>query len=312
MVAINELTKLTIGNCPQYVAMHGMDTTNPILLMLHGGPGMPQIGFIRHFTQALENEFVVVNWDQRGAGKSYNGNIDKNTMHINQFVDDTIELTNYLLKRFNKQKVYLVGHSWGTAIGLMTIKLQPQLFELYVGVSQIVNMQAGEKISYNYTLDSAHKANNNKALADLKRIGNPPYKTLADNLLQRKWLDTFNGSTYNVKMNALMKPATSFKAYNLWDWAYRFRKGMYFSLECLLNDLLDVQLDKTVTEVNVPVYFFEGLNDYQVPFELAQEYFTKIKAPSKQIVLFENCGHMIPFEQPQKFCESIIALKKLH
>jgi pimeloyl-ACP methyl ester carboxylesterase len=309
MNSIHELSKITLGNYPQSVSIHGNDTNLPILLMLHGGPGQPQIGFIRYFTEALESEFIVVNWDQRGSGKSYSSSIDPATMNINQFLDDTIELTKYLLQRFGKQKLFLCGHSWGTALGLLACQKNPELFEAYIGVSQIVNMPKGELISYNFTLQKAIESNNQKAITELKKIGTPPHKSLTDILLQRKWLDHYNGTTYELKMNKIMQKASSTKEYNLWDWLWRFRKGMFFSLDHLLQDLLNIEFDKSIQEIKIPFYCLEGTSDYQVPFELAQSFFEQIKAPHKKLIMFEQCGHMIPFEQTALFCKTMIEIK---
>jgi pimeloyl-ACP methyl ester carboxylesterase len=279
---------------------------------LHGGPGITQMGYIRHFTNPLENAFTVVNYDQRGAGKSYSSNIDKRTMTVEQLLNDMLEISNYLLKRFNKQKLFLCGHSWGSALGLLAVKKNPELFTAYIGISQIVNMTKGEELSYQYTVTKANEANHQNAITELTSIGKPPYKSLKDNLKQRKWLDFFGGSTHSIKMNALMQKASSLKEYNLWDWIWRFRKGTYFSLESLMQELLAIQFDKTIDEVNIPIYFFEGTSDYQVPFELAKTYFDTLKASDKTLLLFENCGHMIPFEQPEKFCTELLKIKSQH
>jgi pimeloyl-ACP methyl ester carboxylesterase len=308
MDQIHELIHLELGAYKQYVSIHGNNTEKPIILMLHGGPGMSQIGYIRHFILSLENEFIVVNWDQRGAGKSYSSKIDPTTMNTKQLLSDTIDLTHYLLDRFGKQKIYLIGHSWGTVLGLKAVEHFPQLFEAYIAIAQIVNMQKGEQVSYNFTLLKARENNDLRAIKELKELGGPPYKSLQDNLIQRKYLDSFGGSTYSVKMKKLMKKATSLKEYNLWDWLYRFKKGIYFSLEHLKDELMHVEFDETIHEVKVPIYFFSGETDFQVPMVLTKTYFDQLVAPKKEFVFFEKCGHMIPFEQPEKFCNEVIRI----
>jgi pimeloyl-ACP methyl ester carboxylesterase len=311
MATIHELIKLNIGNINQSVSIHGNDVSKPILLLLHGGPGMAQIGFIRYFTQPLENEFIIVNWDQRGAGKSYSSDIETSTMTIGQFVADTIELTDYLLSRFQQSKLFLCGHSWGTVVGLLAAYQRPELFRAYIGVSQVVNMVEGETISYQFTLDQAKQTNNQKAVNELIQIGQPPFKSLKDNLLQRKWLNLFGGSTHSANINKLMQKASSTKEYTIWDWLWRFRKGMTYSLTHLKDELMDVAFDKTILKLDLPVYFFEGDTDFQVPSILAKNYFETIEATTKKRIVFENCGHMIPFEQPEKFCAELMAIQQV-
>jgi pimeloyl-ACP methyl ester carboxylesterase len=309
MPEIHQLEIVRLGSCEQYISTHTEKEENPLLLMLHGGPGTAQIGFIRHFTQPLEKEFIVVNWDQRGAGKSYKFKPDASTMTIEQFVNDALELIQMLLKRHKKPKLYLVGHSWGTVLGLEIAHRMPELIEAYISVAQVVNMELGEQISYKFTLDKALEKQNDKAINDLKRIGAPPYKTFKDNLKQREWLDFFGGSTYEIKLKKVMQQASSLKEYNIWDWLYRFAKGVYFSVEHLEKELLAVKFEDKIKQINVPIWFFIGDTDYQVPFQLAEKYFTQLIANQKVKVLFTHCGHMIPFEKPVQFCEEIIKMK---
>jgi pimeloyl-ACP methyl ester carboxylesterase len=306
---IHQLETVVLGNCKQYISTHTDDAENPLLLMLHGGPGTAQIGFIRHFTQPLEKEFIVVNWDQRGSGKSYKYKPDASTMTIEQFVNDAIELIKGLLKTHNKEKIYLVGHSWGTVLGLELTQRIPKLIYAYVAVSQVVNMKIGEQISYQFALDKAIEKQNEKAILDLKRIGAPPYKTFKDTIKKGEWLTELGGSTYEIDLKKVMQKASSLKEYNIWDWVYRFAKGVYFSVEHLEKELLTVKFDETIKEINVPTWFFIGDSDYQVPFVLAEKYFTQLAVNQKVKVDFKHCGHMIPFEKPTAFCEEIIKIK---
>jgi pimeloyl-ACP methyl ester carboxylesterase len=310
MQDIHQLETVVLGNCKQFISTHTVNAENPILLMLHGGPGTAQIGFIRHFTQPLEKEFIIVNWDQRGAGKSYKYKPDASTITIEQFVSDAIELIKVLLKTHNKEKIYLVGHSWGTVLGLELTQRIPELIYAYVAVSQVVNMEIGEQISYQFALDKAIENNNEKAITDLKRIGAPPYRTFKDNLKQREWLDFFGGSTHSIKIKTVMQKASSLKEYNIWDWLYRFAKGVYFSVEHLEKELLAVKFDEMIKEISIPTWFFIGDSDYQVPFVLAEKYFTQLLVNQKVKVDFKQCGHMIPFEKPTEFCDEILKIKQ--
>ncbi len=307
---IHQLETVVLGNCKQYISTHTDDAENPLLLMLHGGPGTAQIGFIRHFTQPLEKEFIIVNWDQRGSGKSYKFKPDASTMTVEQFISDAIELIKLLLKTHNKEKIYLVGHSWGTVLGLALTQKIPELIHAYVAVSQVVNMEMGEQISYQFALDKAIQKQNDKAITDLKRIGAPPYKTFKDTIKKGEWLTELGGSTYEIDLKKVMQRASSLKEYNIWDWVYRFAKGVYFSVEHLEKELLAVKFDTEIHAIKVPIWFFIGDSDYQVPFALAEKYFTQLSANQKIKVNFSRCGHMIPFEKPVEFCDEIIKIKQ--
>jgi pimeloyl-ACP methyl ester carboxylesterase len=310
MQSIHQLETVILGNCTQYISTHTDSDEYPLLLMLHGGPGIAQIGFISHFTQPLEKEFIVINWDQRGSGKSYKFKPDAATMTIEQFINDAIELIQLLLKRHQKSKIYLVGHSWGTVLGLEIAHRKPELIHAYISVAQVVNMEMGEQISYQFALDKAVEKQNIEAINDLKSIGYPPYKTFKDNLKQREWLDVLGGSTYEINLKKVMQKAGSLKEYNIWDWIYRFKKGIYFSIEHLEKELLAVNFEDKIKQINIPIWFFIGDTDYQVPFELAEKYFTQLIGNQKVMVRFERCGHMIPFEKPIEFCAEIIKVKQ--
>jgi pimeloyl-ACP methyl ester carboxylesterase len=309
MSEIHQLEIVTLGNCKQYISTHTDNDENPLLLMLHGGPGTAQIGYIRHFTQSLEQAFIVVNWDQRGSGKSYKFKPNAATMTIEQFVQDAIELIQYLLKTHNKEKIYLVGHSWGTVLGLELTQRIPELIQAYVAVSQVVNMEQSEKISYQFALDKAIERRNVPATNDLKRIGAPPYQTFKDTLKKGEWLTALGGSTYEMDLKKAMQKASSLKEYNIWDWVYRFAKGVYFSVEHLEKELMTVKFDTQIKEIAVPIWFFIGTSDYQVPFILAEKYYSQLRTNQKFMVRFSKCGHMIPFERPTKFCEEILKVK---
>ncbi|MGG0719229.1 alpha/beta hydrolase [Robertmurraya massiliosenegalensis] len=158
--SISVLESVAIGGIEQWVLIRGESINNPIVLFLHGGPGNAQIGWAPKFQSNLERNFIVVNWDQRGSGLSYFEGIPEESMNINQFIQDAYELTIYLLNKFKKNKIFIVGHSWGTIIGMPLIQKHPHLFHAYIGVGQSVDLQRGELLSYEYTLEYAK--NNNR------------------------------------------------------------------------------------------------------------------------------------------------------
>jgi len=280
---------------------------NPIILFLHGGPGTAQIAFSRKSQKKLEKFFIVVNWDQRGAGRSYSSSIKKEDLNIERLVLDTEELTISLLKRFNQPKIFLVGHSWGSIIGLKFSARRPDLIESYIGIGQIVDMKRGEVISYKFTLAEAIKRNNKKAITQLKKIGEPPYQKVEDGGIQRKWLSKFNGATYKGSLVGIIFKNISIKDLKILK-IVNFIQGAMLSLNCLEEEQNKVNFLEEILEINVPVYFCSGRSDYNVPFELVEEYYEKLQAPYKEIVWFEKSGHVPNFEEPDKFSDFCISL----
>ena len=176
------LEYIKLGGVKQCILIRSHNKNNPILLYFHGGPGTSELPLIRHFNNELEKYFTVVYLEQRGTGKSFNKKIFDDSLNIDQFVYDGYELSKYLLKRFNKEKLILVGHSWGTIISTKLALKYPEMYYSYVGIGQVVNMQKGEQNSYAYALDKALESNNQKAIKALKKINVPSYLTISNNL----------------------------------------------------------------------------------------------------------------------------------
>ncbi|NBI29128.1 alpha/beta fold hydrolase [Chengkuizengella marina] len=310
--SIASLEVMMIGGINQYVLMRGKDINSPLLLFLHGGPGSAQIGFAPKSQKKLEESFVVVNWDQRGAGKSYSSDIAGESMNINQFISDIYELINTLLKRFIQEKLYLVGHSWGSFLGSITAYKYPELIHAYIGVGQVVNMKRGESISYSFALDKAKETNNKKAIRQLIKIGPPPYKSLNGLRIQRRWLEKFGGSVHGSTFLKLLIKYLAFKEYTFLDWIRTIKNGILFSLKNLWEDLMEVDLLKDVNKFKVPVYLCVGRHDYQTPHELIEEYYHTLLSPKKELVWFEKSAHSPNFEEPDKFYDICISVIKSH
>lgn len=309
---ITEMIAMDIGGIKQGIIIRGAHRNNPLLLFLNGGPGLAETGLFRHYNHDLEKNFVVVYWDQRGTGRSYHGSLADRPMSIDQFVSDIFELANYLLTRFHKEKLYLVAHSWGTLIGMLAIDKHPELFHAYVGTGQCANMPAGEELSYEFTLNRAREENNQKAIKELEKIGKPVkgvYQSGLDGTdMQRKWLLYFGGAVYGRKdWSHFIKILLTADEYSLWNRFNLFR-GMYLDVkdQMVEREFLKFDLMKTVPSVNVPVYFFLGRHDYQIPSVIAAEYFEQLKAPQKELVWFEQSAHSPCFEEPGKFNRLIV------
>ena len=305
--SITSLEKVKIGDINQYLLIRGHDVNNPVLLFLHGGPGSPEMGIANLFQRRAEEFFTIVHWDQRGAGKSYSKKITEETLNIEQFISDTHELIHLLRKRFNKEKIYLLGHSWGTVLGILVVQRYPELFHAYIGMGQVINIIENEKISFQYTLDAAKKAGNKKVINKLESLEPPYVGDLKALRFQRKWLAKYGGALHNEKsIMAVMKKMLVSPEYSLKDLP-KFIKGMIKSLKVMWGQLTEINFLEQVPELKIPIFFFVGRYDYQVPFELVEIFYKKLKAPKKFLIWFENSGHFPNFEEPDKFQEALIS-----
>jgi pimeloyl-ACP methyl ester carboxylesterase len=307
--SISTIEKIKLGGVDQTVMIHGMDSRNPVLLIIHGGPGFPESYLFRTYNNVLEKKFIVVYWDQRGAGLSYSPDITPQTMTLSQIVEDAHELVTILKKRFQKEKIYLLGHSWGSGVGITLIQKYPEDFYKYVGVGQIVDMEQNEKLSCQYTLDAAIKDKNQKAITELKKIESNYQKEIPYDInalhIQRKWLDYYGGATYGERNADKIFKGITAKEYALYD-EKKSGEAQAFSMKYLWSEVMKINFLKTATQLKVPVYFFTGRHDYNTVSTLVEEYYNVLQAPHKEIVWFENSAHFVPFEEPEKFNEMVV------
>ena len=305
---IESLEKIKLGGIDQWILIRGWDQTNPVLLHLHGGPGSADIAIARFFDTKLVKHFVVVHWDQRGAGKSYSPDIPPESMTREQFVADIRDLADMLRKRFGVERIYLVGHSWGSEIGALAAAKHPELFHAYVGVAQVVEESEQERISYEFVLERATKAGNQEALKELQQIGPPPYDDVSELLVQRKWLERFGGVSRSEKTEfaAMIRMGLTSPDYSLYD-ARKFFRGQDFSSSNMYEESRKTNLFEQVPRIDVPVYFFTGRHDYNSPFEEVERYYEALDAPQgKHFIWFENAAHMIPYEATDEYADALI------
>jgi pimeloyl-ACP methyl ester carboxylesterase len=309
---ISELFPVELGSYKQWVMIRGENKNNPILLFLHGGPGTANIGVAADTQKLLEKSFVVVNWDQLGGGLSYNKTIPKEALTVSKMVEYTNELIQYLLQRFQKRKLYLVGHSWGSLIGILVAQKYPEIIEKYIGVSQVVDGKLNEKYAYEYCLKCAARENDKKAIEQLKSIGEPPYSDWMKGLqIRSNWSNKFgaaikNGSLAQVYMGKMLK-GTEYKLIDI----FKFMSGFTLSLKYLWPEVMEINLFERVEGLKVPAYFFLGRNDYQAPSCIAEMYVKALKAETKEIVWFEESAHMCNIEEEEKFASEMKRLVSL-
>lgn len=303
--SVATMERVTLGGVQQSITIRGRDAKAPILIWLHGGPGMDATGMWRYYNAALEDHFVVVYWTQRGTGRSYSSNIPAKSMSLGQFVADLDQLVDILKRRLGADKIVLAGHSWGTNIGVAYSQAHPEKVSAYVGIGQIANAAEGERRTYAFTLAEAKKRNDVKALAELNRIGPPPYP-VESLLVQRGWLEKFGGA-WHKPTSFFQLLLTSYKASEMtWYDGVKFQAGVDFSLDALEPEIEKFDWMGTATRFAVPVFIVAGRHDHNTDANLAHEYFEKIDAPLKQFKWFEQSAHSPPFEEPQAFNDFMI------
>ena len=304
--SIAEVNYLELGGVDQWMMIRGENVTNPPLILLHGGPGFTEMRLFRHFNAPLEKFFTVVNWDQRGAGKSFDRNIPKSSMTVEQFVADLDELVDTVRKRLGKGKVTIYGHSWGSALGVLYAARFPGKVAAYVGSGQIGDWAAGEVASYAVVLAELDRRNNRKAVKELRAIGAPPHT--AERLwVQRKWLDRVAGHPGGMSLWKLGRIVLGGPESSIFDLP-NIQRGFRFSLDAMWTEASALNLEETVPSLQMPVFFFLGRRDHQVPADTSAAYFEVLTAPSKRLVWFEESGHEPFVDEPSKFNAAMIEL----
>ena len=297
--SIAEIAYLRLGGLEQWVMIRGQNAGNPALILLHGGPGFPEMRLFRRFNAALEKSFTVVYWEQRGTNKSYHRKIPKATMTVAQFITDLNELVDAVRKRFEKSKVVIYGHSWGSALGVLYAACFPEKVAAYVGAGQIGDLPASEVICYDFTLAEAERRGNRKALEELRAIGPPPH-TARKVVVERKWLTRFVGMVRGMSMWEISRIMISGPECSILDLPNILR-GTLFSTYAMWEEVSALDLVKAVPALRMPVFFFLGRHDHVIAPETSVAYFDVLAAPAKRLVWFEESAHEPAFEEPVKF-----------
>ena len=307
---MNEKIFVDINGTKQGMFLQGENIENPVLLFLHGGAGSPEIAFSQRYPTGLDKIFTVCWWEQRGSGISYHSSITKQEMTIGQMISDTIAVVHYLKNRFNTEKVYVMGHSWGSLLGVLTVQQVPELFHAYIGIGQVARQDESERLAYTFMLQEFRKANNKKMLRKLEKFPidkggevGIQYLGVRSEGMMKLGIGIMHHCT---SMMECVMTVLGYKGYNLKE-KFKFPMGNSFSLRCLWDFVIQTDLIKQVTELKVPVYIFQGKYDYQVSYVIAKEFAATVKAPVKGFYTFENSAHSPCFEEPEKMCHILQA-----
>jgi pimeloyl-ACP methyl ester carboxylesterase len=301
--SISEKTYVNINGVKMGMFIKSKNVKNPVLLYLHGG--MPGYFLTKKYPTGLEDYFTIVWWDQRGSGLSYNGDIKPETITLEQMISDTKEVTNYLLKRFGQEKIYLMGHSGGTFIGIQVAARMPELYFAYIGVAQMSNQLKSERLAYEYMLRKFVEKGDGKMVRKLEAgsvtstNGTPDaYLALRDNAMHSLGI----GTTHDMSsvITGVFLPSLINRDYTLSEKVNMWRGKSRSGVSWLWKNILDTDLTKQVIKLDIPVYFFHGIYDYTVSYTLAKEYFDLLQAPVKRFYTFEKSAHSPIFEEPEK------------
>ena len=306
---VEELFPVQINGITQWISVRGKDRRNPILLFLHGGPGSPTMPADYTFQTPWEDYFTVVQWDQRGTGKTYAANdpaLTASTLSMTQMTSDAEELVRYLMNRYNKKKIFLLGHSWGSALGVQLSQRHPEWFYAYIGVGQIANALEGEKMDYDWVLAAARADHNADAVRELEALAPyPGQPTVPRVTVERKWSMFYGGLTYGRKNFAYDANAWTLSPDYTDHDLDSVDAGSLLSVTHLLGAMASIDFD-SVTRFRCPIFLLEGRHDYTVSSELAASWLAHIQAPQKKLVWFENAAHMPMQEEPGRFLYHLI------
>lgn len=308
---VQESFEVTLGGARQVVSVRGADRDNPILLFIHGGPGAVEMPVAWAFQRPWEDYFTVVQWDQRGAGRSYPLNDPQTlapTLRPERYRDDAIELIEQLRKRYGKRKVFVVGHSWGSAVGLMVAQKRPDLLYAYIGMGQLVDARANERLGFEWTLDAARKDGNAEAVKALEALR--PYPGTGDLDIgkmgvERKWSIHYGALAagredadfyfHAPRLSPEYTPADR----KAWD------DGSAFTISTMWPQLATLDF-KPLTRLRVPVILFLGRHDYTTPAGIADTWLKRLRAPRKTAIWLEHSAHLMMLEEPGRVFAGLI------
>jgi pimeloyl-ACP methyl ester carboxylesterase len=309
---IEELKQVEIGGIKQWISVRGNDRRNPILLYVHGGPGSVEMVESYGYQRPWEDFFTVVQWDQRGAGKTFASNTPEAMaprMSIDGMVNDAEDMIRYLMATYGKKKIFVLGHSWGSIVGEEVARRHPEWLHAYLGAGQIADSPMSEAIGYEWELKEARKEGNTTAIRELEALA--PYPGPADQLtlerisMQRKWNIYYGGLAWGRKEYKPFDDARKLSPDYSNEEVAAIDKGGLYSLGYLLTPMAAVDFSKN-TRFGCPIFIFNGRHDYTTSSEVAERWFATLDAPVKKIFWFENSAHMMMQEQPGLFLMHLV------
>ena len=311
---LDEVLYIPVNGDMQNIHIRSNAPDSEVLLFVHGGPGVCDRSWVMpEQSRYLADHCVMVCWDQRMAGKSYREKNSSKDMTVAQQVEDMHDVVDYLRDRFGKEKIYFVGHSWGSVLGLCYLQKYPETIAAYVGMGQFINGPLNEKMSYDFTVEYAKAHGDSKALKDLEAIGAPVdglYAGGLDSLMvQRDYMTKFGGGSYKHRessFKSILVPFFTSGEYSVIPDLYRYYKGTFYCLNKLWNEVVALQFDRDVRKLDVPVYLFQGDHDQNTPTPLVKAWFEQLEAPYKEYVPFSESAHSPIKEEPELWGKTLV------
>ncbi len=303
--SISEKIHVNINGVEQGMFIRGKDKTNPVLLFLHGGPGLPTYWLTRIYPTGFEDYFTVCYWETRGTGLSYSNDIPAETVTWEQLISDTVEVTNYLRKRFGQEKIYLLGHSGGSFLGIQVAAQAPELYNAYIGVAQMSRQFESEKLAYKYMIEQFRSAGDKRMVQELEKFPIPDmntvpkaYRNLRDEAMHKLGI----GTTHRMKSVVKDVFLTSFQSreYTLAEKINLWRGKNSEQYQRMWDQMMATDLTEKVQKLDIPLYLIGGIYDYTCNYTLTKSYFDKLKAPIKGFYTFDQSAHSPMFEEPLK------------
>jgi len=302
---VDEANYVAIGGIEQWVTIRGQDRNNPVLLFLHGGPGDVTNPWTFALFAPWEKHFTVVQWDQRGAGRTLRktGPTVAPTMTLDRMTQDGIELAEYLRKHLGKEMIIVVAHSFGSILGLRMVRARPDFFYAYVGTGEVADSTKNYSVAYDALLKKAQAIGNQQALEELRHVGPPPYSSGEGYQVQRRWANNFEGADQFLPGTlglTLVAPGNSVQDIN------DSIDGQILSGNRLVPQTVPLTQTELGVDFAVPIFFFQGAEDFTTPTTLAQQYLASVQAPHKEFVSIEGCGHFAVFMCSNEFLKELV------
>lgn len=305
-ISVRSCERLVVDGAELFLQTRGADRSAPVVLWLHGGPGGAERPLFRYFNGDLEEHCVVSYWDQRGAGRSFDPEADPRRLTVARHLADLDVVVDRLRDRFGRDKIVVIGHSWGAALGLLYAQSHPDKLAAFVGVAPLISMREAQRSEYEFVVAEASRRDDEDAKARLREIGPPPYETALQGLEIERLADRY-GAVFHDSPNRVSVLLRGMLGGLVTPWEIpQFIRSNEVSLEAMHAELLGLDLSRSVPSVDVPVVFLLGRHDRHVDARIAAAYFESLDAPVKRLMWFEHSAHNIPFEEPELFNETVI------
>jgi len=301
--SIQEARFVTLGGIEQWITIRGADRANPVLLVVHGGPGDAQSS-LRSTYAVYEKDFTIVQWDQRGAGNTYARN--PNSPPEPERVElDGIELTQYLCNYLEKKKIVLLGHSWGTYLAVGMVQRRPELFAAYVGTGQVGSWRANVQAQFDFLLGKARAANDRKRVEQLEAIGKPDPNNATQYFswwsMRNPYMSPDDAKWFEELRQMVRSDPDFTEAY-----MKTLGEGMEYSGRTTLSSMLATELPTTANTFKVPFFVIQGKEDMVTPTSVAVKYFNVVKAPKKKLIIIDHAGHFAFVTHREEFLAVLV------